>query len=108
MIATSSYVLFDLLDIDGSGLRQHAPACGFEAVMPDCGGEIKSSVATTPTPLPEPLHNLLLIMTLYAALASRSILAASFSISRVIRTRNATRSEFASSTLGGEPAQQPA
>lgn len=108
MLATSSYVLFDLLDIDGSQLRQHAPVSGFEAVMPDASGEIKSPIATAPVPAPEPLRNLWFTPVSDTALTSRSILSSSTSILRIVRTRNATGSESASSMQGSEPAQRPA
>jgi hypothetical protein len=105
MIATSSYVLFDLLDIDGSRFKNLAQACGFEAVMPDAGGEIKSPTAHTPAPPPGPLRNLMFTATGYRSLASRPTLLSTSSY-RIVHARNATQSESASPGGEIEPAQR--
>lgn len=105
MIATSSYVLFDLLDIDGSRFKELAQVCGFEAVMPDSGEEIKPPTAYTPVHQPGPLRSLLPTAMHYFALASRPILP-SISSDRLVHTRNATQSESASPAQGSEPAQR--
>ena len=52
LIATSSYVLFDLLDIDGSNFREHAQVCSFEAVLPACSGETNPPATEKLTPWP--------------------------------------------------------
>ncbi len=52
LIATSSYVLFDLLDIDGSNFKEHVQVLGFEAVMPACSGETKPPATEKLTPWP--------------------------------------------------------
>jgi len=108
MTATSSYVLFDLLDIDGSGFKELTRGCSFEAVMPDCSGEIKSPTANTPAPPPGPLRSLLFSATRYNFLASRPTLPSTSSSYRLVHTRNATQSESASSAQGSEPAQRSA
>lgn len=105
MIATSSYVLFDLLDIDGSRFKNLAQVCGFEAVMPDSSGEIKSPTAHTPAPPPGPLRGLVFTAMSYHSLASRPTLPSTSSY-RIVHTRNATQSESASPGRGSEPAQR--
>lgn len=105
MIATSFYVLFDLLDLDGSGFEQTGQTCGFEAVMPDCGGEIKSPTANTPVLLPGSLRSLLFAAMHYNAPTSRPTLPSILSY-RIVHTRNATQSESASPTQGSDPAQR--
>jgi len=105
MIATSSYVLFDLLDVDGSRFKELAQVCGFEAVMPDSGEEIKPPTAYTPAHQPGPLRSLLFTAARYLAPASRPTLP-STSSHHIVRTRNATQSESISPGLGSEPAQR--
>ena len=105
MITTSSYVLFDLLDIDGSRFKELTQVCGFEAVMPDSGEEIKPPTAYTSAPPPGPLRGLLFTATRYNFFASRPTLPATPSY-RIVHTRNATQPESASSTPGNEPAQR--
>ena len=105
MTATSFYVLFDLLDIDGSRFKELAQVCGFDAVMPDSGEEIKPPTAYTPAHQLGPLRNLLPTATHYFALASRPT-PPSTSSYRLVHTRNATQSESASPAQGSEPAQR--
>lgn len=105
MVAMVSYVLFELLDIDGSRFKGLAQVCGFEAVMPDSGEEIKSPTAYTPAPQPGPLCSLLPTATHSFALASRPILPSTSSY-RLVHTRNATQSESPSPAQGSEPAQR--
>ncbi len=105
MIATSSYVLFDLLDIDGSQSRGLAQACGFEAVMPDASGEVKLPTAHAPAPPLGPLRDLLFTAIHYNSPTSCVTLPSPFS-SRTVHTRNATQSDFASPAQGSEPAQR--
>lgn len=105
MIATSFYVLFDLLDIDGSRFKERGQACGFEAVMPDCSEEIKSPTANTPAPSPGSLRDLLFATMDPYSFASRPRLP-STSSHYIVHTRNATQSESASPTQGSDPAQR--
>lgn len=105
IIATSFYVLFDLLDIDGSRFKERGQVCGFEAVMPDCSEEIKSPTANTPAPSPGSLRGLLFAAMHYNAPASRPTLPSILSY-HIVHTRNATQSESASPTRGSEPAQR--
>lgn len=106
-ITTSSYVLFDLLDIDGSRFKELGQVCGFEAVMPDCSGEMKSPTAHTPTPPPGSLRSLLFTAMRDNALASRPMLPSTSSY-YLVHTRNATQSESTSPGQGSEPAQRSA
>ena len=105
LIATSSYVLFDLLDIDGSNFKEHAQVCGFEAVMPACGGEIRSPATNSPAPWPAPSHALLFTAACLASFAPRPFLS---SISRYLasHTRKDTKRESASLERGNDPARR--
>ncbi len=47
LIATSAYILFDLLDIDGSDFKDHGQLSGLEAVMPTSSGEGKPTALDT-------------------------------------------------------------
>jgi hypothetical protein len=105
MIATSSYVFFDLLDIDGSRFKDLAQICSLEAVMPDASGEIKSPTAHTPAPSPGFLRDLLFAATSSSALVSRPALPLTYHY-HIVHTRNATQSESASYGGGIEPAQR--
>lgn len=103
MIATSCYVFFNLLDIDGSRFKERGQACGFEAVMPDCSEEIEPPAAYTPAPSSWPLHSPLFTATDYSSLTSRPAIPSTSSY-RIVYARNATRSESASPAQGSEPA----
>ncbi len=103
MIVTSSYVLFNVLDLDGSRFKELAQACGFEAVMPDSGEEIKSPEAQTPAPSLGSLRGLLFTATGYSSLTSRPTIPSPSSY-RIVHTRKATQSESASPAQGDEPA----
>lgn len=105
MVVTSSYVLFSVLDLDGSRFKELAQACGFEAVMPDSIGEIKSPASHTPAPSLGPLRGLLFTATGYGSLTSRPTIPLPFS-HRIAHTRKTTHSESASPAQGSEPAQR--
>lgn len=107
MIVTSSYALFNVLDLDGSRFKELAQACGFEAVMPDSSGEIKSPAAHTLAPPLGPLRGLLFTATGYRSLTSRPTIPRPSSY-RIVHTRKATQSESASPAQGSEPAQRSA
>lgn len=107
MVVTSSYVLFNVLDLDESRFKELAQACGFEAVMPDSSGEIKSPAAHTPAPSLGPLRGLLFTATGYSSLASRLTIPLPSSY-RIVHTRKTTHSESASPAQGSEPAQRSA
>ena len=72
LVATSSYILFDLLDIDGSDFKHHALASGLEAVMPASNGEGKPTALETVAPQPAFLLASLLAARL-PVLASRPV-----------------------------------
>lgn len=105
MIATSPYVLFNVLDLDGSRFKELAQACGYEAVMPDSSGEIKSPAAHTPVPSLGPLRGLLFTATDYSSLTSRPTTPLPSSY-RIVHTRKTTHSESASPAQGSEPAKR--
>lgn len=107
MIVTSSYVLFDVLDVDGSRFKELAQACSFEAVMPDSSEEIKSPAAHIPAPPLGPLCGLLFTVTGYSSLTSRPTIPSPSSY-RIVHPRKATHSESASPAQGSEPAQRSA
>ncbi|CBE67545.1 exported protein of unknown function [Candidatus Methylomirabilis oxygeniifera] len=107
MIVTSSYVLFNVLDLDGSASRERAQACGFEAVMPDSSGEIKPPAARTPASSLGSLRSLLFTATDYSSLTSRLTIPLPSSY-RIVHTRKTTHSESASPAQGSEPAQRSA
>lgn len=107
MIAASSYVLFNVLDVDGSRFKERTQVCGFEAVLPDSSEEIKSPAAYTPAPSPGSLRSPLFTATAYRTLASRPMIPSTSSY-RIVHTRNAIQSESASPTQGSEPAQRSA
>ena len=105
LIVTSSYVLFDLLDIDGSSFKEHAQVCGFEAVMPTCSGEIRPPATKDHAPWTESSRTLLYNGGRLTSLASRLVLR---SVSRDLRVhiRKATQREPASLARGSDPARQ--
>lgn len=105
LIATSTYVLFEVLDLDGAAFEETGQTSGFEAVVPDCGGEIKSPALNTPVPLPQPLCNFSFTTVRYESLAFHprfSLIPGYYTV----HTRNATRSESASPPGESEPAQR--
>ncbi len=105
LIVTSSYVLFDLLDIDGSSFKEHAQVCGFEAVMPTCSGEVRPPATNDPAPWTESSRALLYNGGRLTSLGPRPALV---SVSRDLRvhTRKATQREPASLARGSDPARR--
>ena len=104
-IATSSYVLFDLLDIDGSDFKKHNQVGGFEAVMPASSGESKPSAVEISPSWPEVPRTVLLTVSNLTSLAIRPVLP---SISRylIVHTRRAAQRESASLAPGNDPARR--
>ena len=105
LIATSSYVLFDLLDIDGSDFKEYTQVGGFEAVMPASSGESKPSAVEISPLWPVVPRTLLLTASNLTSLAIRPVLP---SISRylIVHTRKATQRESASLVRGNDPARR--
>ncbi len=104
-IATSSYVLFDLLDIDGSDFKQYTQVGGFEAVMPASSGESKPGAVEISPPWPEVSRTILLTVSNLTSLAIRPALR-STSRYLIVHTRKATQRESASSQRGNDPARR--
>jgi len=105
LIATSSYVLFDLLDIDGSDFKEYTRVGGFEAVMPASSAESKPSAVEIPPPWPEVPRTILLTASNLTSPAIRPVLP---SISRylIVYIRKATQGESASLPRGNDPARR--
>ena len=107
-IATSSYVLFDLLDIDGSNFKEHAQVCGFEAVMPPpCGGEIRSPATAHPAPWLGFSRGLVFSVARLTSLAPCHV-PPSIPHFLTVCTRNAIQRESTSSPGGSDPARRSA
>jgi len=105
LIATSSYVLFDLLDIDGSNSREHARACGFEAVMPACSGEIRPTDTKNPAQWPDLLRAPLFTAAHLTSTATRPVPPQIFRY-LTFHIRKFTQRESASLERASDPAQQ--
>lgn len=105
LVATSSYVLFDLLDIDGSNLKEHARVCGFEAVLPAYSGEIKLAGTSNPAPRPTTSPALLFTVARFSPFGLRAVLP-SIPRSLVLRIRRAIRVESTSLARGSDPASR--
>lgn len=105
LIVTSSYVLFDLLDIDGSSFKEHAQVCGFEAVMPTCSGEVRPPSTKDHALWTESSRTLLYNGGRLTSLGPRPALV---SVSRSLRvhTRKATQREPASLARGSDPSRR--
>ena len=105
LIATSSYVLFDLLDIDGSNFKEHVQVLGFEAVMPASSGESKPSAMEDSLPWPDVSRPLLFTASNLTSLAIRPALP---SISRYLigHTRRTIQRESSSPACGTDPAKR--
>lgn len=107
LITTSSYVLFDLLDIDGSNLKEHSQVCGFEAVLPPCGGEIKPAATNNPTPWPA-IPRGVSLSELRCATHAFLPVARSVSSCPSTHIRKVPRREPTSSARGSDPARRSA
>ncbi len=107
LIATSSYVLFDLLDIDGSDFKEYAQGCAFEAVMPASSGETKFTATDNPPPWPLVSRAPLFTTARMGALAPRP---APHSISRcfIVHIHKALQRESTSLARGSDPAKRSA
>ena len=104
-IATSSYVLFDLLDIDGSDFKEYTQVGSFEAVMPASSGESKPSAVEISPPWPELSRTVFFTGPNLTSLAIRPVLP---SISRylIVHIRKTTQRESASRARGNDPARR--
>lgn len=102
-IATSSYVLFDLLDIDGSNLQIYSQFCG-EAVISASGQVSKPSEVDVPTPNLAFPRSLLLAQGHLALLALRPTLPTIFFQFSVF-PRKATRLQSPSLDCETDPAR---
>ena len=105
LIATSSYVLFDLLDIDGSNFKEHVQVLGFEAVMPACSGEIRAPATNHPAPWREFSRGLLVTASRHTSLAPRLVCP---SIPRYLTVRicKTIQRGSSSSARGSDPARR--
>ena len=107
LITTSSYVLFELLDVDGSHFREHAPICSFEAVLPACGGEFKPASSHSLAPWQTFSDGLSISARRLTTVTLRPI---PFPASRclIVHTRMASERGSPSLALGSDPARRSA
>ncbi len=107
LIATSSYVLFDLLDIDGSEFKEYAQGCAFVAVMPASSGETKLTATDNSSPWPSVSR-----APLFTTVRMRSVVPrpAPHSISRclIVHIRKALQRESTSPARESDPARRSA
>ncbi len=106
LVATSSYILFDLLDIDGSDFKDHAQVGGLEAVMPASAGQSRPTSLDTVAPRTAFLHGSLLPMRL-PVLASRPT-PSQLSCRLAVLPRKAQQRESTSVAREGDPARRSA
>jgi len=104
LIATSSYVLFDLLDIDGSNFKAHEQLCG-EAVVSTPGGVGKPAEVDAPTPRLAFSRGLSLAEGRLALLALRPALPTGF-LHYTVLPRKATQRTSTSLACEGDSARQ--
>ena len=105
LVVTSSYVLFDLLDIDGSLFKAQVFVTGFEAVMPACSGDIKPLVPASSMPERTSSHGPVFTGARLIISSPRPFLP-SISRSLTIYVRKASRVESSSLARGSDPASR--
>ncbi len=104
LVATSSYILFDLLDIDGSDFKDQAQVSGLEAVMPASGGGSKPTALDTVAPRSAFLCGSLLAARL-PVLASRPV-PSPLPCHFAVLPRKAQQRESTSLAREGDPARR--